>query len=167
VVPILIEAFIDLYLKITSDVSIADYLLERFIFVLVLGLPSIMFLQFRSTVFAVAIYVAMMTAANIAVAATIHNAGSSLVLIDLFKVTALYSIAVSRELQVKSKRFLPYCFSISILVSIINSVGVVYGVLYALDDSIRHIFELVEWISLLAQTLCFLYWLKVDFNVAY
>lgn len=69
------------YFKETSSLNkfmrepIADFLVERSIFVLVLIIPSSLFLTFRSTNCITALYVTVMQSRNVFLAVTVHNSG--------------------------------------------------------------------------------------------
>mmetsp|Transcript_16561 Transcript_16561/g.24068 ORF Transcript_16561/g.24068 Transcript_16561/m.24068 type:complete len:426 (-) Transcript_16561:1005-2282(-) len=143
--PMAVDNLIDFFLKSVSDHSITDYLRERFIFVLSLGLPSFLFIYFRHLNIAPIVYLMLNISANNAVAAAVYN-------------------TVYRELHAKSKVILPMCYFISTLLSILNGVLVVYGMAFNWSEEWRRIFEVIEVICTMGHTVSFLRWLQLASN---
>lgn len=73
VIPLAVDAAIDFCAQAHGTTT--AHLKERFLFSLALALPSLFYLIYRETPMIASIYVAVMSARNIALIATIHSAG--------------------------------------------------------------------------------------------
>lgn len=83
--PMTVENLMDLILKPFSDHSITDHLKERFIFVLSLGLPSIIFVVFRHhSNFEPIVFIILNISASNAITVAVYNIGISFNSIFLF-----------------------------------------------------------------------------------
>lgn len=113
VVPLMLDVLLD-YFAVSMKEPIADFLVERSIFVVVLIIPSAVFVTFRSTYCIAALYVSIMQSRNVLIAATVHN-------------------SVSRELRSKSQLFLPRCYFLTVILYIFGGVLNTYGTFYGLE----------------------------------
>jgi len=113
VVPLALDVLFD-YFALFMREPIADFLVERSIFVLVLIIPSSLFLTFRSTKCITALYVTVMQSRNVFLAVTVHN-------------------SVNRELQSKSKNLLPSCYFFLVILYMCGSVLNTYGTFFELE----------------------------------